>query len=96
MALLCHKIIKAIGDEGLAEARMLLQDWLVILTARYNQHMMRRHGGGMDTVFSKFAGLQMVPKLVYGMLRGKMMDALVCSQDINTHPGRPCSIYTAT
>ena len=77
MSLLCHKIIKAIADEGVAEARMLLQDWLVILTAKYNQHMMRRTGMPMDTSFSKFDNLKMVPKFVYGMLRGKMMDVLV-------------------
>jgi len=81
MSLLCHKIVGAIKQEGMAEARMLLQDWLVILTARYNQHVMRRTGAGMDISFAKYSSLQMLPRMVYGMLRGKMMDSLRASRD---------------
>eukprot|EP00281_Chroomonas_sp_CCMP1168_P026358 CAMPEP_0206221612 /NCGR_PEP_ID=MMETSP0047_2-20121206/5511_1 /ASSEMBLY_ACC=CAM_ASM_000192 /TAXON_ID=195065 /ORGANISM="Chroomonas mesostigmatica_cf, Strain CCMP1168" /LENGTH=720 /DNA_ID=CAMNT_0053644365 /DNA_START=125 /DNA_END=2287 /DNA_ORIENTATION=+ len=81
MAMLCHKIMKAQLDEGLAEARMLLQDWLVILTSRYNQNIMRRTVGTLDANFSKFPALHMVPKMVYGMLRSKLMDALYVSRD---------------
>uniref|UniRef100_A0A7S0WBM9 Protein transport protein SEC23 n=1 Tax=Hemiselmis tepida TaxID=464990 RepID=A0A7S0WBM9_9CRYP len=81
MSLLCHKIGEAIRKEGMAEARMLLQDWLVILTARYNQHVMRRTGAGMDTSFAKYPPLQMLPRFVHGMLRGRMMDAQRASRD---------------
>ena len=39
---LLHKINRAAEAEGLAEARGLLQDWLVTLTARYNQRVAKR------------------------------------------------------
>ena len=42
LTVLLHKINKAAEAEGLAEARGLLQDWLVTLTARYNQRVAKR------------------------------------------------------
>ena len=33
-----NKIVHASPGEGVAEAKALLQDWLVILTAHYNQY----------------------------------------------------------
>jgi len=80
-ALLTHKIIRAQVTEGLGEGRMLLQDWLVILTAKYNEHLLRRRDPAIDVGFSKFQNMMMIPRLVYGMLRGRLLDPLLVSRD---------------
>ncbi len=49
LAVLMHKILKASEAEGLAEARALLQDWLVILVASYNRNLQREAGAAFQT-----------------------------------------------
>jgi len=80
-SLLTHKIIRAQATEGLGEARMLLQDWLVILTAKYNEHLLRRRDPAVDVTFAKFPNMMMIPRLVYGMLRGRLLDPVLVSRD---------------
>jgi Sec23/Sec24 helical domain len=41
LCLLTHKTLRATADEGVEEAHALLQDWLIILTACYNRHVLR-------------------------------------------------------
>ena len=35
-SILAHKIFRAAAEQGLSEGRLLLSDWLVILTSHYN------------------------------------------------------------
>uniref|UniRef100_A0A7S0EQM2 Protein transport protein SEC23 n=1 Tax=Hanusia phi TaxID=3032 RepID=A0A7S0EQM2_9CRYP len=93
-SLLCHKIIVAQSTEGTGEARMLLQDWLVILTARYNENMLRRREAALDLQFSRFPNLNSITKVVYGMLRGKLLDPVVVSRDERSFICYLCSSLT--
>jgi hypothetical protein len=85
MALLSQKVIRAALDDGVDEARLLLQDWLAILFARFNTASGRAgagDGSGSDVTVS-FAGcpaLVHLPRYVYGLLRHNVMAA------DNVHP----------
>lgn len=39
LTVLTHKIIKAVRLQGVAQARLLLRDWLVIFAANYHRNM---------------------------------------------------------
>jgi len=80
-ALLSHKIIQSMTTDGLGEARLLLQDWLAILASRYNENMMRRREVTLDVSFSKHTNMGFLPRLVYGMLRGRLLDPVLVSRD---------------
>lgn len=60
LAILCHKIIKAQAEEGLAEARMLLQDWWVFLSSHCKHSLCNFQNscsGRAHTGDDAFAGL---------------------------------------
>ena len=90
-ALLCHKIILSMQTEGLGEARLLLQDWLAILTSRYNDNMMRRRENTLDVTFGKHATMAFIPRIVYGMLRGRLLDPVLVSRDERAFVSYLCS-----
>jgi len=76
VALLSHKIFAAANAEGLGEARLLLADWLCILTARYNHECgILRFGApdadarALDVEFTSSLPLRVVPRLVHALLR---------------------------
>jgi hypothetical protein len=91
VTLLAHKIIRALAVEGLHEARMLLQDWLVMLAARYNEHLMRRREMQLDVTFAKFASLGPLPRIVFGMLRGRLLDPVAASRDDRAFAAHLCT-----
>ena len=81
-ALLCHKILLSMATEGLGESCLLLQDWLTILTSRYNENTARRREpSALNVTFSKHANMTLIPRLVYGMLRGRLLDPVLVSRD---------------
>ena len=61
------------------EGRLLLRDWLVILTAQYNQHFTLAQFGQpltfpqLDVAFSKCPQLQPLPRLVFSLLRNPLL-----------------------
>lgn len=81
LSLLVHKVILASLEHGVREGRALLHDWLVILTAQYNEAfklVQYRNGGGLmtgqiDNAFSQCPQLQHLPRLVFALLRNPLL-----------------------
>ncbi|XVF19704.1 hypothetical protein REPUB_Repub11eG0133600 [Reevesia pubescens] len=81
LSLLVHKVILASLEQGVREGRMLLHDWLVILTALYNGALKLieyKNGSGsitaqIDVAFSQCPQLQSLPCLVFALLRNPLL-----------------------
>ncbi|TYJ20645.1 hypothetical protein E1A91_A08G009900v1 [Gossypium mustelinum] len=81
LSLLVHKVILASLEEGVREGRMLLHDWLVILTSQYNEAfnlIQYKNGsssimGQLDVTFSQCPQLQPLPRLVFALLRNPLL-----------------------
>lgn len=80
LSLLVHKVILASLEEGVREGRMLLHDWLVILTAQYNEvyKLIQFKNGSsiisqIETSFSQCPQLQALPRLVFALLRNPLL-----------------------
>ncbi|KAF3439416.1 hypothetical protein FNV43_RR17694 [Rhamnella rubrinervis] len=80
LSLLVHKVILASLEQGVREGRMLLHDWLVILTAQYNDaYKLVQYKNGsqvtsqIDVAFSQCPQLQHLPRLVFALLRNPML-----------------------
>nr|XP_023915543.1 protein transport protein Sec24-like At3g07100 [Quercus suber]POF06666.1 protein transport protein sec24-like [Quercus suber] len=80
LSLLVHKVILASLEQGVREGRMLLNDWLVILTAQYNDAyklVQYKNGssviGQVDVAFSQCPQLQPLPRLVFALLRNPLL-----------------------
>ncbi|GAB2285548.1 Protein transport protein S23 D [Dionaea muscipula] len=82
LSILVHKVILASLEQGVREARILLHDWLVILTAQYNEacKQLIQYGGGgstaaadIDISFSQCPQLQPLPRLVFALLRNPLL-----------------------
>ncbi|KAK3267501.1 hypothetical protein CYMTET_23947, partial [Cymbomonas tetramitiformis] len=90
LSLLQHKIVRASLEEGIPEGRLLLQDWLVILTAQYNSHCGIATFGEsaatapLDVTFSKCEALQSLPRFVYALLRS----AILQTEADGVHPDK--------
>lgn len=74
------QVILASLEQGVREGRMLLHDWLVILTAQYNDAcklIQSGHGGSsivhIDVAFSQCPQLQPLPRLVFALLRNPLL-----------------------
>ncbi|KAA8549876.1 hypothetical protein F0562_001560 [Nyssa sinensis] len=79
LSILVHKVILASLEQGVREGRMLLHDWLVILTAQYNEAckvVQYAHGSSttahIDVAFSQCPQLQLLPRLVFALLRNPL------------------------
>ncbi|XP_047307710.1 protein transport protein Sec24-like At3g07100 [Impatiens glandulifera] len=77
LSILVHKVISASLEQGVREGRILLHDWLVILTAQYNEtcEYGRRISAGnqIDVSFSQCPQLQSLPRLVFALLRNPLL-----------------------
>ncbi|KAI7731431.1 hypothetical protein M8C21_007801 [Ambrosia artemisiifolia] len=80
LSILVHKVILASLSEGVREGRMLLHDWLVILTAQYNDvckiasnEFRGSTGSLIDVTFSQCPQLQALPRLVFALLRNPLL-----------------------
>ncbi|TYI80434.1 hypothetical protein E1A91_D05G087300v1 [Gossypium mustelinum] len=81
LSLLVHTVILASLEQGVREGRMLLHDWLVILTAKYNEafkHIQYKNGSSsitaqMDVTFSQCPQLQPLARLVFALLRNPLL-----------------------
>ncbi|KAL5203524.1 hypothetical protein ABZP36_014476 [Zizania latifolia] len=74
--MLVHKVILISLDKGVKEGRVLVHDWLALLTAWYNQ-MLRSDARNpelhVDADFLQCAQLQMIPQLVFALLRSPLL-----------------------
>lgn len=75
-----HQVISASLEQGVREGRVLLHDWLVILTAQYNDAckvVQYDHGSStgarIDIAFSQCTQLQPLPRLVFALLRNQLL-----------------------
>ncbi|KAK9079171.1 hypothetical protein SSX86_000841 [Deinandra increscens subsp. villosa] len=80
LSILVHKVILASLSEGVREGRMLLHDWLVILTAQYNDAYKKAPnefssstGTPIDVTFSQCPQLQVLLRLVFALLRNPLL-----------------------
>ncbi|KAL5130503.1 Protein transport protein SEC24-1 [Glycine soja] len=80
LSLLVHKVILASLEEGVREGRILLQEWLVILTAQYNDaYKLIQYNNGssvrsqIDVAFSQCPQLQPLPRLIFALLRNPLL-----------------------
>ncbi|KAM5585192.1 protein transport protein SEC23 D [Rosa sericea] len=80
LSLLVHKVILASLEQGVREGRLLLHDWLVILTAQYNEaYKLVHYKNGssvtaqIDVAFSQCPELQPLPRLVFALLRNPLL-----------------------
>ncbi|KAJ7948001.1 sec23/sec24 transport family protein [Quillaja saponaria] len=80
LSLLVHKVILASLEQGVREGRMLLHDWLVILTAQYNDaYKLVEYKTGssisaqIDVAFSQCPQLHLLPRLVFALLRNPLL-----------------------
>lgn len=81
LSVLVHKVILASLEQGVREGRMLLHDWLVILTAQYNEALkLIQHGTAsssivqqIDVAFTQCPQLQPLPRLIFALLRNPLL-----------------------
>ncbi|KAJ1440698.1 Zinc finger, Sec23/Sec24-type superfamily [Sesbania bispinosa] len=80
LSLLVHKVILASLEEGVREGRILLQEWLVILAAQYNDaYKLIQYNNGssirsqIDVAFSQCPQLQPLPRLIFALLRSPLL-----------------------
>ncbi|RXH83415.1 hypothetical protein DVH24_005668 [Malus domestica] len=80
LSLLVHKVILASLEQGVREGRILLHDWLVILTAQYNEaYKLIQYKNGsagtaqIDIAFTQCPELQSLPCLVFALLRNPLL-----------------------
>ena len=87
ISLLIHKCGQVMHEKGLEEARSLVEDWMINLVGQYNIQVNRRLIEAGDTVenpdviFRECKGLEPIPYLVYGMLRGDIFSHTCISED---------------
>ncbi|KAI8002250.1 hypothetical protein LOK49_LG08G03065 [Camellia lanceoleosa] len=74
------EVISASLEKGVQEGRMLLHDWLVILTAQYNDAckvVQYDHGNSttshIDVAFSQCPQLQPLPRLLFALLHNPLL-----------------------
>lgn len=72
------QVILASLEQGVKEGRILLHDWLVILTAQYNEayklaHYENGSSSRTDVAFSQCPQLQPLPRLVFALLRSPLL-----------------------
>ncbi|XP_057534078.1 protein transport protein SEC23 D [Amaranthus tricolor] len=81
LSILVHKVIQASLEQGVREGRVLLHDWLVILTAQYNDALkLIQYGTGtssavqqIDVAFAQCPQLQPLPRLIFALLRSPLL-----------------------
>ncbi|XP_042476596.1 protein transport protein SEC24-1-like [Macadamia integrifolia] len=80
LSILVHKVISASLEQGVREGRMLLHDWLVILTAQYNDACkVVQYGNAslstcqIDASLTQCPQLQTIPRLVFALLRNPLL-----------------------
>jgi len=82
--LLVHKALRAAEMEGLAEARLMLIDWLAVVVARA-AYAFPTPGALPDASLAACPQLQLLPKLVYGLLCSPLLRALHTHPDARAH-----------
>jgi hypothetical protein len=75
LQLITAKVIRASLDNGLHAARLLLQDWLVLLLSFYNERRSRadRNDIGIDVAFMQCDALKPLPRWVFALSRSALL-----------------------
>ena len=72
----CLQVILESLDKGVREGRQQVQAWLALLAARYNEALSsdaRAPPSSIDVDFSQCPQLQMLPQLVFALLRSPLL-----------------------
>ncbi|KAL3139738.1 hypothetical protein ABBQ38_004043 [Trebouxia sp. C0009 RCD-2024] len=92
LCLLMHKISRASAEEGVWNARQLLQDWLVRALANYNTNSHPKPTAEtplqVDATFEDAENLQAMPRLVYALLRSPLLGS-----HPDLHPDTPTALH---
>jgi hypothetical protein len=75
LQLLVAKVVRASLDAGLHAARLLLQDWLVVLLMLYNEQRSRSSANdvGIDVAFMQCEALKPLPRWVFALSRSALL-----------------------
>lgn len=75
LQLLAAKVVRASLDGGLHAARLLLQDWLVVLLTFYNERRARANANdvGIDVAFLQCEPLKPLPRWVFALSRSALL-----------------------
>lgn len=75
LQLLAAKVVRASLDGGLHAARLLLQDWLVVLLTFYNERRSRANANdvGIDVAFMQCEPLKPLPRWVFALSRSALL-----------------------
>ena len=100
-AMLIHKCGTVIFDQGLTEARSLMEDWIINLMGEYNMHLRKQCDGDTrdingasplpDVTFEECKALSQIPRFVYSMLRGEIFNQTLMS----ANPDRWVYLFSA-
>jgi hypothetical protein len=83
--LLTHKALRAAATDGLAEARLMLTDWLAALVARASEAFPSGAGATPDASLTACATLTPLPRTVFGLLCSPLLRALRVHPDERAH-----------
>ena len=83
--LLAHKALRAAEEDGVAEARVMLTDWLAALVARASEAFPSGAGATPDASLAACAPLAPLPRAVYGLLCSPLLRALRTHPDARAH-----------
>ncbi|EPS61152.1 hypothetical protein M569_13647, partial [Genlisea aurea] len=77
LCILVHEVILSSLENGVREARILLHEWLVNLTAQYNDafnvSQAASHNAPIDVAFTQCPQLQSLPRLIFALLRNPLL-----------------------
>ena len=76
-----RQVIRAIETDGFREARLLLQDWMIVVLQRYLAHY-GAHPENITRPDEMCEAIAPLPQHVYGLLRGALLSS---NTPLSTH-----------
>ena len=77
IGMLSQQAIQRVGENGIEETRLLLQDWLINLLSKQAEHLSRLSSSNpldsIDTQFSQYPQLNFFPRFVFGLLKSRLL-----------------------
>ncbi|KYR00837.1 hypothetical protein DLAC_02891 [Tieghemostelium lacteum] len=77
-SLLTLKLIRESIEKGIPEARVLLEDWLINITTKYNENVVILNNvvAQADTSFIQLPNLKLLPRLVFALTKSMLLKEL--------------------
>jgi hypothetical protein len=83
--LLTHKALRAAAADGVAEARLMVTDWLAALVSRASEAFPSGAGATPDASLAACAPLAPLPRAVFGLLCSPLLRAVRAHPDARAH-----------